>query len=648
MRPIRGLLIKLAAALFLWAVCGPPGAHAKPVSGQPAPSFALKDLQGRTHDVTSLRNRPLTVIYFFDVESKSNQEGLLNLMQVANRFKDSGITIWAVTLSPQEKAMDFVNRSGLSVPVLLDRGNVSDLYDAQAVLPTVCILGPELKVLDFLQGGGKSTELVLVRVAERELQRKETQVAMAIGEEVARKDPQNLDARAVVGHAALKAGQVDKAGQIFQEMARKGGQGEVLGKEGLAAVHARKGEADKALRLAAEVEQKAPGRKFPNVVKGDVLAAQNKTAEAQSEYQKAVQKKEAAPYQQAKPYNQLGRLYARNGDHEGARRLFDEAVAIDPFYIEGTTNKGLTYERQGKWDKALESYRQSLTVEKSDVYASTLARNAQQMLDIQKDVKKRERIDKLIKELAERYRSQQKAGPKEQDSWTSRPMVLTFLDMQEKGGLPERDGLASVLALQLSDLLNASNRVQVVERVMIERLIDELNLGSSELADPETALKLGRILAAKLVGTGSLLYMPGSTLLSLRLIDTETTSIPLVVNRDVGTQTSLEQDIGQLHREILRTVVTKYPLRGYVAKVQGDRIALNIGSKQGVVLGTKFDLLQEGEAIEYKGKKLQSSARPVGVLEVTQVEPDLSFARVLTKGQPVRVDDKVQEKLESP
>ncbi|MHC1742533.1 MAG: tetratricopeptide repeat protein [Syntrophobacteraceae bacterium] len=640
--------VAVGLAAILLVASGSPWAHARPGSGQTAPSFALKDLQGKTHDIASLKARPMTVLYFFDAESKPSQEGLVSLAQVAGRFKDSDLTIWAVTLSPQEKAAEFAGSSGLSLPVLLDKGSVSELYDAQAVLPTVCIIGPDLKVLDFVQGGGKSTEIILVRVAERELQRKETRIAMAIGEEVAKKDPENLDAKTVEGHAALRTGLVDKAIQIFQDLTGKGDRGEVLGKEGLAAAYARKGDGAKAMTLASEVEQKAPGRKVPNVVKGDVLAAQNKTAEAQAEYQKAVSKQEAAPYEQAKAQNQLGRLYAKNGDNEGARKLFDEAVAIDPFYIEGTTNKGLTYERQGQWDKALESYRQTLSLEKSDVYATALARNAQQMVDAQKDVKQKERIDKLVKELAERYRSQKGAAGKNQDSWTSRPMVLTFLDMQEKGGLPERDGLASVLALQLSDLLNGSNRVKVVERVMLERLIDELNLGSSQLADPETALKLGRVLAAKLIGTGSLVYMPGSTLLSMRFIDTETTTVPLVVNRDIGSQGSLERDLSQLYHEILKTIVAKYPLRGYVAKLQGDRIVLNIGSKQGVVPGAKFDVVQEGEAVEYKGKKLHSSAKPVGQLEVVQVEPDLCYAQVLTKDRPVKVDDKVQEKLETP
>ncbi len=648
MTRIRRLHGVLGLSLMLLAVFASPWAHARPSNGQTAPGFALKDLKGQTHDLASLKTSPMTVLYFFDAESKPSQEGLLSLAQVAGRFKDSGLTIWAVTLSPKDKAEEFGKVSGHSVPVLLDNGNVSNLYDAQAVLPTVCIIGPDLKVLDFVQGGGKSTEIILVRVAERELQRKETRIAMAIGEEVAKRDPDNLDAKTVEGHAALRTGLVDKAIQIFQDLTKRGGQGEVLGKEGLAAAYARKGDGDKAMKLASEVEQKAPDRKYPNVIKGDVLAAQNKTGEAQAEYEKAVSKKEAAPYHQAKAPNQLGRLYARNGDNETARKLFDEAVAIDPFYIEGTTNKGLTYERQGKWDKALESYRQTLSLEKSDVYATALARNAQQMVDAQKDAKQKERIDRLVKELAERYRSQKGAGVKEGDSWTSRPMVLTFLDMEEKGGLPERDGLASVLALQLSDLLNGSNRVKVVERVMLERLIDELNLGSSQLADQTTALRLGRVLAAKLIGTGSLIHMPGSTLLSMRLIDTETTTVPLVVNRDVGSQGSLEPDLSQLYHEILKTIVAKYPLRGYVAKIQGDRIVLNIGAKQGVVLGTRFDVLQEGESVEYKGKKLQSSAKAVGGLEVVQVEPDLCYATLLTKDRAVKVDDKVQEKLQTP
>ena len=644
---LPGRYLVFATILTAAVVTGIGQSHAKLAPGQSAPTFSAKDLQDKPHDLSQVRNHPMVILYFFDIDSKSSQEGLLSLRQMARHYPGGDVTVWAITLSPKEKVAAFVSGNPLSFPVLLDQSGVSARYDAQTILPTVCILGPGLKVLDHLQGGGKTAQLMLVKLAERELQRKQIQVAMALSDEVVKKDPQNIEAKAVKGHAALKEGKVNEAGQVFQELAQKGGQAEVIGKEGLAAVSVKKGEPEKALKLAAEVEKKAPKRSYPHVIKGDVLYTQNKVAEAQSEYQKATTKKEAEPYLQPVGYNQLGRLYAKKGDNEAARKLYDEAVAIDPYYIEGTTNKGLTYQKEGKWDKALDTYRQALGVEKTDVYATALARQAQEMADLQRDRQKSERIDRLVKELAERYRSQKKSAAKDQDEWTSRPMILAFVDFQERGVLTERDGIAAVMTLQLTDYLNQSKRVQVVERALMDKLLEELNLGSSELADPQTALRLGKVLAAKLIGTGSLLNMPNTTSMTMRLIDTETTSIPMVLNRDLSPQVGFEKDLYQLNREILKTVIAKYPLRGFVVKLVGDRVLLNLGANQGVVTGTRFEVLDEGQTVEYKGKKLQGSARPVGQLEVVEVQPDLSYAKILNKERTLKTDDKVQEKLES-
>jgi tetratricopeptide (TPR) repeat protein len=636
-----------AVILTVVTVVGAGQSHGKLAPGQTAPAFSAKDLQDQPHDLSQMQARSMLILYFFDIESKPSQEGLLSLGQMTKQFKGTDLTVWAITLSPKEKVASFASGNNLVLPILLDKSGVSDLYDAQAILPTMCIIGPGLKVLDHLQGGGKTTELMLVKLAERELQRKQTQVAMALSDQVVRKNPQNIEAKAVKGHAAIKEGNLNEAGQVFQELAQKGGQAEVLGKEGLAAVYAKKGEADKALKLAREVEQKAPDRSYPNVITGDVLYAQNKVSEAQSEYQKSTAKKQAEPYLKPVGYNQLGRLYAKKGDNEAARKLYDQAIAIDPYYIESTTNKGRTYEKEGKWDKALETYRQALGVEKTDIYASAFARQAQDMLTLQKDAQKSERIDRLVKELAERYRAQKKTASKDQDEWTSRPMILAFVDFQEKGALTERDGFSTVLTLQLTEFLNQSKRVQVVERALIDKLLQELNIGSSELADPQTALKLGKVLAAKLIGTGSLLNLPNGTSMTMRLIDTETTSIPMVMNRDLGPPTGVEKDLYQLNREILKTVISKYPLRGYVVKLAGDRVLLNLGANQGMVMGTKFDVLEEAQAIQYKGKKLQGSAQTIGQLEVVDVQPDLSYARILNKERTLKTDDKIQENMET-
>ncbi|OGP80602.1 MAG: hypothetical protein A2V86_16885 [Deltaproteobacteria bacterium RBG_16_49_23] len=614
--------------------------------GQAAPVFSLKDLKGQTYDLSRMKERPLIILYFFDAESRPSQEGLLSLNQLTKQYKGTDLTTWAITLSSKDRATKFVESSGLSFPVLLDVSKVSDLYQARQILPTICTIGPGLKMLDYFQGGGKTTETMLVRLAERELQRKQTKLAKALSEEVVKKNPQHVKAKAVKGYAALKEDKLAEAEETFKDLSQQGAQGEIIGKEGLAAVYARKGETEKALQLTREVEQKAPDRAYVHVIKGDILYGQDKKKEAESAYQTALQKKEGELYQEAVKYNQMGRYYAGAKQYPKAREYYDQALTVDPYYIEGTTNKGLTYEKEGRWDKALESYRQALGLEKTDPFAVVLAKKAQEMIELQRDAKRKERTDQLIKELAARYRDQKAGAKKGEDTWTSQPMVLSFVDFQEKGGLAERDGFSTVLITQLADHLNASGRVQVVERVLVERLLEELNLGSSELANPETALHLGRVLAARLIGTGSLLYLPQGTLFSLRLIDTETSAIPQVTNKQLGPNVSLEKELFHLNRDILKTVISKYPLRGYLVKVTGDQAILNLGSKQGVVSGTKFEVLEEQEPIKYKGKALQSAPRAIGQVEVVRVEPDLCHVKILNQERPLKADDKIQEKME--
>ena len=73
---------------------------------------------------------------------------------------------------------------------------------------------------------------------------------------------------------------------------------------------------------------------------------------------------------------------------------------------------------------------------------------------------------------------------------------------------------------------------------------------------------------------------------------------------------------------------------------------INLGSKQGVVSGTRFDVLEEQESVKYKGKVLQASPKSFAQIEVSRVEPDLCFAKILRKERPLKADDKIQEKIE--
>ncbi|GEM_PF-365222 len=625
--------------------------HAEITTGKKAPDFSLQDVYGRQHTLSAMKEHSLIVLYFFDTTSPSSVEGLLALNRLKKRFADTDLLVWGITTSAKGKVSDFIVEHETAFPVMLDNGEISALYQAQVVLPTICILGPGLKVIDLFQGGGESTEQMLVSLAEHELQRDDLVVAQAISREVQEKNPDNLKARTIYGYAALKADKVDEAEQVFREVAKEKDKGEILGKEGLVAVYARKGETKKAVALADEVEKKAPERGYVNLVKGDILYSQDRKEAAEAEYRKAVQKPEGESFQKAVAFNKLGRLYAGLENYQQARQLYDQAVEIDPWYIEAMSNKGVAFQKEGRLDQALASYRQAMAVNRNDTFAAILARKAQELIDLQRDTARKKRIDTLVRELAERFRHQKKPLPffGSKDTWTSRPMVVSFVDFQEKGGLAERDGMSMVLTSRLSDLLGRSGRVRVVERAIMDQLLAELNLGSSELADPETALKLGRILAARIVSTGSLLHLPDSTLLNLRLIDTETTTIPRVLTRKLAANaTDIEDASDWLNRRILETIIRTYPLRGFIVQVNGDQVMINLGSNQGVVNGTRFRVLEEAEPVTYKGRTLRGLPKTVGRLEVVRVEPDLCFAGITESQRTLARDNKVEEEFTAP
>jgi tetratricopeptide (TPR) repeat protein/peroxiredoxin len=633
------LIIALLSTASLWA-------QSSSLKGKPAPSFGLSDVKGDHYDIDKLESHPVLILYFFDAASRTSQEGLLNLDDWVAQYKQADLQAWGITRSSESSVNDLVVQSQFSIPILMDQSDVSDLYNARLILPTVCIIGPNKKVIDFIQGGGKSAEIMLTRLAEVQLQRKQSQVAEKMGRELIQKDPNNLTAKAIVGHAQLHAGEVDQAEETFNSIPSDSTEGQKLQQEGMSEVYLAKGDFDKAWDTANKLEQTAPDSATANVSKAKVLINKGKTDEAEKELAKGAEKKSTFVFQKSEAINKQGRLTAKRGENDKAINLYAQAEEIDPFNIEATSNKGLLLEKEGALDQALESYRKVLNVNQKDIYASVFAKRVEAKLAVENDIEKKKRMDALIKDLSARFKDRQEnaktdAGVK--DDWTSRPMVLSFINLKESGGLPDRDGFVLVLADQLSEFLNESGRIKVVDRRMMEAIISELNLGSSDLADPQTALKLGKLFAAKIIVTGTVHYLPNETLLSLRLLDTETSMVAKAFTRQLNASGNLEKELGWLNKEILKTVTNKYPLKGYVADVKNDQVMINLGENQGVVLGTQFAVLKEGEPMTYKGKTLSGALKKVALLKVVQVEPEFSMTQIVTKESDVKQDDKITE-----
>ncbi len=640
MRIVKLTVILTAAALMVSLPCG----WARSLKGAPAPRFSLFDVKGVSYDLEKSGDAPMLILYFFDATSRTSQEGLFSLNAWVRKYQEADLKVWGITRSLKPSINDLLARSDLTIPILMDQSDVSDLYNARLVLPTVCIIDHAKRVTDVIQGGGRSTEIMLTKVAEVQLQRRRSEVAAQMGQDIVAEDPGNLTAKALVGHAQLRSGKIDQAEETFNSIPADSKEGEALRQEGLSEVYLAKGDFDKAWSTAKKLEQSAPQSAAANVSKAKVLMSKGEDAAAEEELSRGIAKRSTFVFQKSEAINKQGRLKARQGDAAAAIDLYSQAEEIDPFNIEATSNKGLLLEKKGMLDQALEAYRKVLIVNQKDIYAASFAKRVEAKLAVENDAEKKERMDRLIKDLAQRFTAQKQETPAtDQDDWTSRPMVLSFIDIKESGGLPDRDGFVMVLADQLAEFLNTSGRVSVVERRMLEAMVGELNLGSSDLADPQTALKLGKLFAAKIIVTGTVHYLPRETLLSLRLLDTETSKVVKVMTRQVSAGDGLERELGRLNQEILKTVMTQYPLKGFVADVQNDRVMLNIGRRQGVVLGTQFHVIRDAEPVTYKGKVLSGGSKNVALLKVIEVAPEFSTAQVVSKETPVTQDDKVTE-----
>ena len=80
-------------------------------------------------------------------------------------------------------------------------------------------------------------------------------------------------------------------------------------------------------------------------------------------------------------------------------------------------------------------------------------------------------------------------------------------------------------------------------------------------------------------------------------------------------------------------------------EVTGNQVLLNLGSIQGVVEGTIFDVVEEKPPITYKGKQFIPEPAIVAKVHVVRSEDDFSYGHIKDQRRPIKQDDKLRENL---
>jgi CHAT domain-containing protein/Tfp pilus assembly protein PilF len=380
------------------------------------------------------------------------------------------------------------------------------------------------------------------------------------------------------------------------------------------------GKFDKALGICEHIQDRKPQARFSYLIQGNVYLRKGEMSAAKKAYEKAIEAPKGTDLQKAEALTGLGRIASIRNQTDVALDYYQQATAADPANKTGYISQALLMDDKAQ---ALSLLERAHMLSPQDKLIPAITKEIRKEDALARDQKKQDRINRLVKELLNRMESAPERLPS--DGWTSSPLTMWIMDFTTQG-YAVHEGEERLLLAGIADNIIQHSRTRLVERALFDTLLDELKLGSSKLIDPGASLSLGKILAARLILSGKVVYAGPQTQISMRLIETETGRITAARNESFGSAVPLSCMCDKLANSLLEALEKLYPLRGKILDVKNEELTLNIGGKAGVLLKDQFNVLAEGTT-----------------LEVISVQPDISLARIveakgpLTKGLRVEL-----------
>lgn len=223
-------------------------------------------------------------------------------------------------------------------------------------------------------------------------------------------------------------------------------------------------------------------------------------------------------------------------------------------------------------------------------------------------------------------------------------MSIAVLPFDSKGLGSELGGF-DLLDKLITGFVNI-NRFKVIERALLEKILEEQQLGMSGVIDASTAAEIGKGIGVDAVVVGSVTRSRNALSIDARMIDTETATI--ITARDAyGSQISL-QNVSQMINQLANKIKNDFPIvNGYVISVDGKKLTLDIGRSNGIKKGMKCNVYREGAPIVHPvtGKVIARKIDELCEVQLTEVFDAYSNAIITkTKSGMPQIRDKVVTK----
>lgn len=218
---------------------------------------------------------------------------------------------------------------------------------------------------------------------------------------------------------------------------------------------------------------------------------------------------------------------------------------------------------------------------------------------------------------------------------------IAVVDLDSQGEQAQTYQLGKTASQILTAEFVKQGRFDVIERQALEKVVTEQQLGTTGILDNESAAKLGRVLGASYMVTGAFISHRQGADMVVKIVETETASIKVADTLSGPNAATLFRKVP----EFVSRLSTNFPLKGYVIYEKGDLFTLDLGKKGGAVPGMALEVFREGEPIKHPvtGEILGLERTRIGEVQITEVQDNLSFARVLKlePGKSVAVGQQV-------
>lgn len=202
-----------------------------------------------------------------------------------------------------------------------------------------------------------------------------------------------------------------------------------------------------------------------------------------------------------------------------------------------------------------------------------------------------------------------------------RPRILACVG--PTGDTPEKMMIRNLL----HEKLDAIGGCVLVEREALDTLLQEGQLGRSELADSRVAMHIGKLLPASLILFGEIIPMDNANEIHLRIIDTETSRVLRSVSASYHKPEELDAVCQTLARQIMDTMNQARPLLLPAQRTGSSTLLAEWGKFHGARVGDTFAVIQRKNISTIAPEEI-----PLGTAQIQSLNDDESIFEVQWNG----------------